>query len=335
MHRNLPLQIRRDLYREAMGLARCEGWGYKKVSRLLSDRHKIRVPPSTVHSWLRQRHTPTGSCNILETRPSNELAYIAGAVIGDGTIYRSKHRYNDEVRLAVVDRDFCESFARCLSSLFPLHGPFRISTFSDGGCNRFVARVGSRLLADFLSQPIRGLMELIRPYSASFLRGLFDAEGAVVVSTGNGRRLSLRLELTNSDIEILHLAQEILDDMRIHSRVGPCKRDWPMIRHIRGKPVVFSSKTYWLMISQRRSMQRFADNIGLTIQRKQQKLRDALSLIERFGTETAGFEWLRLYTKEGTRWVRREDILPLGSPLIRNALGPVVQLVKTSPSHWR
>ena len=335
-HKNLPLSIRWDLYDEAIRLASDEGWGYKKVSKNLSYRHKLRVPPSTVHSWLKRRHTPYGSCNILEARPSNKLAYLVGATLGDGSIYRAKLHYNDEIKLAVVDRDFAESFAECLFCVFPFHQRFKISATSYDGCGRYIVRVGSSLLADFLSQPLNQLDRFIRPHAAAFLRGLFDAEGSVLVSPNGGRRLSVRLELTNSDTEMLDYAQELLAELRINSRAGQYKRASPVILSIRGKPVCFSSPTFWLQIAQQLSLHRFAENVGFTIERKQRKLAVALSLIRSVGTQEAATEWLRIYTKKGSRWVKRDRAPELDeASLSRDSFsenGPVVQPVKTPPS---
>jgi len=67
----------------------------------------------------------------------------------------------------------------------------------------------------------------------------------------------------------------------------------------------------------------FAAEIGFTVERKLEKLRDVLGLIGRDGTGKAGLEWLRLYRKKGTRCVRRDQLLP-NSVQSRNALGPVV-----------
>lgn len=71
--------------------------------------------------------------------------------------------------------------------------------------------------------------------------------------------------------------------------------------------MTFASRTFWLVVTKLDSMKRFANDLGFTIKRKQQKLRDALNLIDRVGSGRAGIEWLRIYRKEGTRWVRRQQ----------------------------
>lgn len=48
---------------------------------------------------------------------------------------------------------------------------------------------------------------------------------------------------------------------------------------IRGELVTFASRTFWLIVARQDSIKRFAKCIGFTIQRKHQKLRDALNLI--------------------------------------------------------
>ena len=124
-----------------------------------------------------------------------------------------------------------------------------------------------------------------------------------------------------------------LKRLGIDSRIGQYNQPERRVSLIRGKPVVFESRTFWLTITKLNSMKRFAHDIGFTIRRKQQKLRDALNLINRVGSRRAGAEWLRIYTKEGTRWARRHDQRQISKAEIAKAHGPVVQLVKMPPSH--
>ncbi len=280
------------------------------------------MPRSTVHSWINERQTPFGNCNLFDARPSIELAYIIGASLGDASVYRSDSHHNDEVKLAVVDKDFSLSFARRLSAIFPNHVPFRVSGTRYDGCRRYVVRVGSTLLADFLSQPVGKLDNFIRPFAPAFLRGLFDAEGCVIVANNRGRRLSMRVELTNSDLGILQYAHKLLGLYNVDSKIGRYNRPSPVTRFIRGRPVKFSSQTFWLVIRRQVSLCHFRDFIGFNIGRKQRKLVWALNLIRCFGTKAAANEWTRIYRKNGVRWVERDwQTWENDHPLPRSASG--------------
>jgi hypothetical protein len=59
----------------------------------------------------------------------------------------------------------------------------------------------------------------------------------------------------------------------------------------------------------RTSFHKFRDVVGLSIGRKRRKLDCGLDLVARFGTRKAATEWLRIYTKKGSRWVERDEHL--------------------------
>ena len=147
-----------------------------------------------------------------------------------------------------------------------------------------------------------------------------------MIVSNSANRLSLRTELTNNDLELVQYAQRLLRGLEIDSLIGQYNRPICAIRLIRGKPVSFSSPTYWLVIRKRRALSGFRDIVGLSIVRKRRKLDVTLQLMGRFGVQGAASEWLRIYTKKGPRWVeRREGFEAPG--WARGAAG------NTSPSH--
>jgi hypothetical protein len=54
-------------------------------------------------------------------------------------------------------------------------------------------------------------------------------------------------------------------------------------------------------------LNRFRDVVNFDIARKRRKLELALDLFHHFGTKKAANEWLRIYRKDGSRWVEREE----------------------------
>jgi len=65
---------------------------------------------------------------------------------------------------------------------------------------------------------------------------------------------------------------------------------------------------YRLTINRREDQRRFAKRIGFGIQRKNQKMLDALKLLDLHGTTRAAPEWQQLYEKHGRVWIKRTSM---------------------------
>ena len=52
---------------------------------------------------------------------------------------------------------------------------------------------------------------------------------------------------------------------------------------------------------------KYADSVGFSIQRKSQKLNDALSIIGAVSPRNRAAAWERLYLKRSGEWIRRES----------------------------
>jgi len=278
------LTARTRTYATVLGLRRNLGWGYKRIAR------RVGLPRSTVHSWIRGKHSPYGSCSAPNLEPSTLLSYIAGAFLGDGGLIRSA-QYHYELRFRVRDREFAERFSDCLSRVL---GKSKRPRQDENGF--FVVRVWSRLLFEFLSS-WNSIRETAERYPREFIGGFADAEGSPVVSVGRSRRvLGVYVVMVNTNRVLLNLVRTLMRaNFAIRSNVFLERKRHRMWSKL---------PCYHLTIGRREDQRRFAGTIGFGIQRKQEKLRVALSLLDTYGPSDALPEWHKLYEKRGRMWVR-------------------------------
>jgi len=98
----------------------------------------------------------------------------------------------------------------------------------------------------------------------------------------------------------------LLWELGITSRIER-KREAGTVKVIRGMTFVMRRTSYSVVIGRITDVRRFAEEIGFSIQRKTQKLEDALSIIATHEPRIRPEMWERLYSKVGGEWVRRES----------------------------
>jgi len=267
-----------------MGFRGSFGWGYKRIARLVG------LPRSTVHNWIMGNHTPYGSCNTPNLEPSRFLSYVAGAFLGDGGLIRSaQHHY--ELRFRVRDHEFAEYFSACLSKVL---GKSKTPRTDKNGF--FVVRVWSRLLFEFLSS-WDSIRETAKQYPLEFIRGFADAEGSPTVSVDRSRRvLGVCVVMVNTNRMLLDFVGSLL-----RAKFATRSRAFLERKHHR---MWSKLPCYHLTIGRREDQRRFASNVGFGMQRKQEKLLVALSLLDSHGPSGAVPERQRLYEKRNQIWVK-------------------------------
>jgi intein-encoded DNA endonuclease-like protein len=200
-------------------------------------------------------------------KPSEDLAYIIGALLGDGYTYEDGDNY--VIRLRAKDKEFVEDFGRRLANVL---GREPIRPRKDAG--KYIAEAKSKTLYKLLRKPvdlkrIKKYVEHCPKCTAAFLRGLFDSEGYV---SKNGY-----IYLYNTNYEVLVYAQRLLRRFGIES-TGP----WPAVQKgttmhdpRTGKQYKTKKDCYYIYI-RAESLPKFYRHIGFTIPRKQKRLEDYL-----------------------------------------------------------
>jgi intein-encoded DNA endonuclease-like protein len=265
----LPRELRIKIYNDVRKL-RKRGLSCSEIREEIYRKYGVWIETSTISRWLRGVCTPYNGRRIpsLELlKPSEDLAYIIGARLGDGYTYEDGDNY--VIRLRAKDKEFVEDFGRRLANVL---GREPIRPRKDAG--KYIAEAKSKTLYKLLRKPvdlkrIKKYVEHCPKCTAAFLRGLFDSEGYV---SKNGY-----IYLYNTNYEVLVYAQRLLRRFGIES-TGP----WPAVQKgttmhdpRTGKQYKTKKDCYYIYI-RAESLPKFYRHIGFTIPRKQKRLEDYL-----------------------------------------------------------
>jgi intein-encoded DNA endonuclease-like protein len=273
----LPRELRIKLYDEVKKLRR-DGLTYVEIIEEIQRRYGVRLYEPNVSRWIHRIHSPYNGRYIPSIeflRPSEELAYVIGAKVGDGYVARRGRAikgYNRvTIGLKVKDREFAEEFGRCLAKVLrrrPINPRYRKSL------RRYAVEIRSQTLYELLKKPVDldGLKKYIEHCEgcmAAFLKGFADSEGSV------DKRGYIRI--SNTDYELLTYVKDLLKRLSIES-TGP----WP--KRQQGKtffdPKKMKRYTYkkecFQIYIRAGSNINFYEKIGFTIKRKQRRLENCL-----------------------------------------------------------
>lgn len=154
--------------------------------------------------------------------PSNPLAYILGALQGDGCIYRST------IQLSVANNVYAESVARALSQIGL---PATVIPILMRGKQHYRAYVGSVLFARwYKSLNITEIKRIIKGYEVEFLRGFYEAEGCFSNRMSTSRGYTYRrytVFISNTQEGLIRLCYDILLGLGFHPYIYRPKQNYP------------------------------------------------------------------------------------------------------------
>jgi intein-encoded DNA endonuclease-like protein len=273
--RYLPRELRIKLYGDVVALRR-GGLMYRGIIEEVWRRYGVRISKSLISEWLRGVHSPYNGRRIpsLELlKPSEELAYVIGVVLGDG-YPKMKRRvikgYNYVwIGLKARDREFVEGFGRCLAKVL---GSRQIRPRYVKSSGRYVVEAESKTLYELLRKPVdldrlRRYIEHCGRCVAAFIRGFADSEGCVEKSG--------YIRIYNTDLRLLTYVKALLRRPNIESMVPKLnKRRGTLINNPRtGKQYITNMDCYYIYI-RASSNANFYKYIGFTIKRDQQRLEE-------------------------------------------------------------
>ena len=119
----LPLDVRVGLHSRVTDLAKLSR-SYRQIQTEVFDFTQIWLSKGSISAWVRGIHNPAGRTNKFNTDASPELAYVIGAIVGDGNL--NVHGYNYEMLLSVTDHDFAKEFSICLAKILEKPNPYQV-----------------------------------------------------------------------------------------------------------------------------------------------------------------------------------------------------------------
>lgn len=294
--RNLALKDRITLYNKALRLKKRNS-GPSKVASLLG------ISEKTVEHWFYEKSNPLGCYNMFKEKPSKELSYVIGVTLGDASLWKSgTGRYID---LQVVDADFANKFAFCLTKLV------KPCSVKSGHVNRVT--IGCKLLYNFLKRDLNYLKPFIERFPKEFIQGVADSEGTASVSVYKHRgqlRFDVRTVVAfNASNRLLTYVKFLLkkffnieSNLTLYSKAG-------RINTMKGRIIVTTKNNYMLGISKYNHVKRFNKLIGFSVQRKQKRMSESIVIRNKCGNgPEAAKAWLELYKKLRRKWVKMDTV---------------------------
>lgn len=202
--------------------------------------------------------------------PSTDLAYLIGAVKGDGYIFQHRQKRGNCtntaycIRLTAIDSEFVtqvrEVMAKLVGRHSKIHSLRQHYTSLSSGSRIFCVQICDKGLYNVLNQPFSKLEAYIKVYPADFLRGFFDAEGSAWIRSSK----QPVVKYSNTDKKLLGYVRKLLVDLGIF----PAKLYSEHYVYINGQRRQRPKTLYNLLIYRKASIRRFMRLVGSSIPRK-------------------------------------------------------------------
>ncbi len=210
----------------------------------------------------------------LPTKLSPELAYFVGLIAGDGSLLRKEREISSTV-IRFSNNDLKQEYIDLVRKLFGKEIGVTPSSEKRAQDFRFGNRAIFGLLKGlgvqkpkklFIPREIACNKELVLAY----LRGLFDTDGSVYDRKNHRSGTRGQIELTTIYRGFAEQIQNILFRLGIPAYIEE-KKSRVTVKH--DGSLIKSKKQYRIYITQNAAIDRFAEFIGFSVQRKKEKLK--------------------------------------------------------------
>ena len=300
-----PLADRMAAYREVRKLVEA---GVPPSPSEISERLEAIGCPAptrrTIGRWAKGATSPFSGKRLFDPHPSEELSFFLGAWLGDG--WADTNDGGKRMLLKVRSYDFAKEFADCAAKILGKTDSYWVRRVLDKRGRWFLVKVTSIMLYEFVNKPTQDLFSIIEPFPRGFLRGFFTAEGNPCVSVENSRvpYLGVGTTVANSEVGLPSFARDLLLKLGFSPgklRLNTAEGDKTSVGIARKNTMVFS-------LSRLQDVRRFVEEIGFADSEKSDKLKEAISILDKVGRNAAVFEWLRGYRKAGRKWSKIDSL---------------------------
>jgi intein-encoded DNA endonuclease-like protein len=111
---------------------RKQGLTHGQIQERIYEKYGMQLPQPTISNWVNEKHKPFRNLNKFDGKPSPELSYIIGAILGDGTKYMESGHRNYTLELKVKDKDFAETFGHYLAKVLHREKPYGPHLLTNG-----------------------------------------------------------------------------------------------------------------------------------------------------------------------------------------------------------
>ena len=276
------------------------GLGYKKIIKKLKER-EISISKGTLYYWC-NKETKRFQKNSFTPSPSKELSYFIGVMFGDGCATEDKVNYDYSLRLDSIDKEFVEKFAFCVSKLLKKEKSYPIHK-----CKHFFsANIRSKELHEFVKE-IKTNFDKAKPFieesPADFIQGVADSEGCPDLKTTPCFNILICIA-NSTNYALLEYTKKLLKKkFLIDSKIYLTHESGETDSIINGRIITRTKDLYKLNITDFSNTKIFHSIIGFSIKRKQEKLKDAITIKNNYSNNSRLKEWKKLYKKlRNGRW---------------------------------
>ena len=225
-----------------------------ELIRLISE--KFSISESTVKKWVYGTAKPWGRNG--EIVKNKHLAYVIGALLGDGCLYKPKQHLNYVILCG--SKEFSKKFATQLNKC----NDVRAKAYPNRRQNIWFVKVNNYQLFTFFEHARKDVSNLLKLLETknngiSFIEGFFDAEGCVKI-VGKKRRKTPKicLDICNTDKRYLDLTKKLFEE---HLKITTHYSNQDAYKTANGYP---RKKAYHLRIYKKSAVRDFFKNIHTT-----------------------------------------------------------------------
>jgi len=265
------------------------------------------MPDATIRGWLVHSRRPWTRYELFRPTSSDQLSYVIGVYMGDGSISRWRNRFS--LRLSVKDKEFADKFSSTCAQILGKE-PYSVRHVEDR--DNYETIVANVSFCKFLARGLLGLDRYVREHPSGFVRGLADSDGCPAVTTTKKRGkpwfFVQVVVATSTSIRLLSYTRTILREcLGLKATFVYKGKPRPSVY----KDKLFNSKkrVFDLRISRFGDVRRFSRIVGFDLARKQEKLDAAIAVHERLGSgQDAVEEWTRRWVRGKSEWILKKSV---------------------------